>query len=708
VKKISVPKWTIPAALLALCAIAYGPLILQLGLYWDDWPSLWFLHFYGPTVFPQAFAIDRPLQGWLFVLTTSLIGENLLAWHLFGIITRWISGLALGWVLYLLWPNRKMQVVCVTALFLVYPGFMQQYIPITYGHQFIILSLFLVSLGIMILGLQAESQRKPARYWMFTVLSVLSAVLSMFALEYFYGLELLRPVLIWLLADRFMLTDGFVSNRRRLGYTLKHWLPYALADALFLGWRLTHSTPRGKIVVFDKLLASPLETLANLSGTILQDIVEVTAHAWAKTFAFLTTTEPNPIILLAYWLVVLSGSFLLIAVLSYLQKKQTGDPAQRSSTTSPATQELKARRRWGLQASALGVYALLIAGWPIWVTKLHLELAFPWDRFTLLFMLGASLLLVGLLELLIRPSWLKIVVISLIAGLAMGAQFRYAMDYRQEWQAQKDFFWQLAWRVPGIQPGTLLLLSSEHFTQVSDNSLTAPVNWIYAPAGWKEDKQRQMAYLVYNLAGRLGTQLPALVKGIPVQQDYRATYFSGNTSQSLVIYYEPPRCLKVIDPYIDRTLPNRPNLVTQAMPLSRPDLILPNAEPAAMPPEELFGSEPTHDWCYYFEKAELARQRGDWEEVTKLAQQAFELDEPLTRRNAYEVVPFIEGYAHTGDWKLALEWTQETVQLADKMPYVLCDTWLRIAASTPESGEKQLALRRVDDLYGCQALEAKQ
>ncbi len=630
--KISLPIWTVPAALLALCAIAYGPLILELGLYWDDWPSLWFLHSYGPTVFLQAFAIDRPIQGWLFVLTTSLIGENLLAWHLFGIITRWISGLALFWVLFGLWPERKMRAVWVTALFLVYPGFTHQYIPITYGHQFIILSLHLISLGMMIWGLKAKSLRQPVRYAVLTGLSLLTAVLSMFALEYFFGLELLRPVLIWMLADRYASPDGPVSNRRRFTYTLKHWLPYALVGGLFLTWRVTNSTPRGNIIVFDNLIARPLETLANLGGTILQDLIEVTVQAWAQAISYLNPSGTKPAVLLAYWLVVLSGTFLLIALLRFMQKKQPGDPERQALTASPTLQAAKADHRRGLQTSALGLYVLLIAGWPIWVTDLHLELAFPWDRFTLLFMLGVSLLLVGLLEWLVRPAWLKIALVSLVAGLAMGAQFRYAMDYRQEWRAQKDFFRQLTWRAPAIQPGTLLLLSSEHFTQVTDNSLTAPVNWIYAPAGWEGKPSHQMAYLVYDLAGHLGSHLPALEAGVSVQQDYRATEFSGSTSKALVIYYDPPRCLKVIDPDRDQTLPNRPDLVTQALPLSRLDLILPNPETAAMLPEELFGPEPPRNWCFYFEKAELAQQFGDWDKVIELAQQAFELDTPLKSR----------------------------------------------------------------------------
>ncbi len=101
-------RWLVPLGLLLICIIGYAPLITSLGLYWDDWPSLWFLHFFGPGIFPQAFAADRPVQGWLFSLTTRLVGELLLAWHIFGIIARWLSGLALYGLLASLWPERKL------------------------------------------------------------------------------------------------------------------------------------------------------------------------------------------------------------------------------------------------------------------------------------------------------------------------------------------------------------------------------------------------------------------------------------------------------------------------------------------------------------------------------------------------------------------------------------------------------------------------
>ena len=80
--------------------------------------------------------------------------------------------------------------------------------------------------------------------------------------------------------------------------------------------------------------------------------------------------------------------------------------------------------------------------------------------------------------------------------------------------------------------------------------------------------------------------------------------------------------MKVIDPVADQHLPDKPRFFRDALSFSRPELILTDANPPAAPPASLFDPEPEHDWCYYFEKAELARQRGDWQEVTRLGDQA--------------------------------------------------------------------------------------
>jgi len=138
---------SVPFALLVYCLISFGILIPWLGFYWDDWPSIYYLHVFGPKGFIEAFSVDRPTLGWLFMLTSAVFGQSTLAWQLFGLATRWLSSLALWWTLRELWPQHPRQAAWTAFLFVAYPGFMQQYIAVTYSHTWLVLALFFVSLG---------------------------------------------------------------------------------------------------------------------------------------------------------------------------------------------------------------------------------------------------------------------------------------------------------------------------------------------------------------------------------------------------------------------------------------------------------------------------------------------------------------------------------------------------------------------------------
>ncbi len=235
-KRISFSARSVPFFLLAISFVTYVPLISRLGVYWDDWPSLWFIHFYGPTVFPDVFTIDRPTLGWLFMLTTWLVGKSLIVWSIFGILTRWLSGLALWWLLRLIWPDRTIEALWISLLFIVYPGFMQQFIPVTYSHMFILSSVFMFSLGTMILA-----YRNPKWFWPFFLSSLITSAITMFTLEYYVGLELLRPAVLLLCDNR--------PNKNwgdRLFTAIKRWLPYLGILILFLVYRIgTRDSQRG-------------------------------------------------------------------------------------------------------------------------------------------------------------------------------------------------------------------------------------------------------------------------------------------------------------------------------------------------------------------------------------------------------------------------------------------------------------------------------
>lgn len=675
IQKILHSPLTLAFGLLVLTSISYGVLILTMGMYWDDWPSLWFLHFGGPGIFPKAFALDRPVQGRLFVPTTAIFGKSLFAWQVFGILARWLSGLSLAWLLSSLWPARRFQVLGVVILFLVYPGFSQQVIAITYGHQFLIMALFLASHAIMVWSI-----RKPSRYLLLTGASLIIGLLSLFALEYFYGLELLRPVYLWLL-----LSETIPDVRKRLIETFKRWLPYLLMNAGFLVWRLTHPTPRGEVTFFARFAADPGAALAELARTVTGDVYKSAVLAWARAAEYLNFTGVKPNVVLLYLGVSLAVALVSILLLALLRSNQKSvEPEGRNN-------------RWGLSALLVGLYALLAGGWPIWMTNLRLELSIPWNRFTEPMMLGACLAMVGLIDLLFwRFDWVKITLIGVLAGLSAGAQFNYALLFRQEWVDQRTFLWQLAWRAPTIEPGTALMTANLPFYSSTDNSLTAALNWIYAP----DFNSRQMPYMMFDLNARLDDNLPSLDPDMPLFENYRATEFSGNTSNSLVFYYSPPRCLKILDLRTDRHYPNKPGYVVLAMPLSRLELIGPGEKGEPQMPAFL-GPEPKHNWCYYFEKVDLAVQLGQWEKAASLADHALKLKPTLTSNNAPELIPLIYAYARSGKYEKAVELSLKARTLSKKMYYYMCDTWYYLGQEIRDDPEFAAAQAEVNQKFEC-------
>jgi len=650
-KRIVFPTWTVPLALLVLCFISFGSMVSKLGFYWDDWTIAYYIHFLGPSSFREAFAVDRPLLAWVYMVTTSLLGDSPTSWQVFAIMARWFACVALWWSLRGLWPHKTVQITTIALLFVIYPGFQQQYIAITYGNGFTVYAIFLVSLGAMVWAFRKPPQNSDARwFWPLYLISIALTGYSLFTVEYFVGLELLRPVFLWMILSKTVTEAG-----KRLPRVGLYWAPYIVLAILFLTWRISNETPRARITIMERLSADPGATLIELGRTALQDLAEVTAFAWKQTLNFTSISTYEPTTILKYIFIIVGAVVFSTLFLTFLRAE-------------PQTE----KRSWALQAILLGLYALVIAGLPMWATNLKIALFFPWDRFTTPMMIGASLLLAGLIEMLTWNRLQSAILVGIAVGIAAGMHFQTALEFRKDWLAQRDFFWQLTWRAPGFQPGTVILTSEMPFTYDWDNSLTAPLNWTYAP----ENTSRELPYLIYNVESRLSSGLPELQEDSPIKEIHRITPFNGSTSQTVLVFFRPPgSCVKVIDPISDQRLPDKPRFFRDAVSFSRPELILTDANPPAFPPVPLFDPEPEHGWCYFFEKAELARQQGDWQEVARLGDQALAGDKGFFRKNAAELLPFIEGYAHTGQWDRAVEFSLQAYQSWENMRNMLCDTW---------------------------------
>ena len=91
-----------------------------------------------------------------------------------------------------------------------------------------------------------------------------------------------------------------------------------------------------------------------------------------------------------------------------------------------------------------------------------------------------------------------------------------------------------------------------------------------------------------------------------------------------------------------------------------------------MPPEKIFGPEPAHGWCFYYQKASLARQRGDWSEIGRLYDET--VNQNLRATDKSEVFPFLEGLVNLGRYRDARELVEKQIRGREKLSYELCES----------------------------------
>ena len=129
--------------LLGVAILAYGLLIPQMGFYWDELPMSWIRSELGPAAMTRYFSTNRPVWGLLYQVTTRLLPQIPIYWQVFGLLSRWLTAVLVWAILRELWPGRDRLALSASLLFLVYPGFNQQWTSFLYSHFFIVLCFLL-------------------------------------------------------------------------------------------------------------------------------------------------------------------------------------------------------------------------------------------------------------------------------------------------------------------------------------------------------------------------------------------------------------------------------------------------------------------------------------------------------------------------------------------------------------------------------------
>ncbi len=612
------------AALLIIAFLTYGIFITELGLYWDDFPYTWFGHVLGTTSYHKVFYDERPFLAPLYNLTAPIFGENILSWQIFAIVIRWACALCVGWIFRLIWPGKKDAAYIVSLLFLVYPGFGQQWIATIYSRVYILLLLFLVSLGFMI-----KSLRKPEYLFLFTVLSLSFGALSLLGSEYYFGLEFARPFILWIVL--FGVAGTF---RERIKRVVSLWLPYLIGVIGFAIWR--------GVVVQSALYGVQIAGSSGqgIGHTILDLMKNLFVNAYkGGVLAWMQVFDLPPI---RQWIQPYNFGMLFLMLAIFCLIVLVGYKFFKSSIDHEFHRNIW--HNWQLQAILLGSMMLILGSLPMWAAKLPFDLKFPYNRFMLSMMFGSALFLTGIIYF-IKIKLFRVGVIGVLVAFSVGWHFQTANTFRLEWIKANGFLQQLTWRIPNLKPATMLIAYELPFKYYSDNSLTAAINWTYAP----EYHGGDLPFVLDYLTVRKNSVLKQLDPGIAITQKYRSLEFKGNTSDVVVLYLSDSGCLRVLDEvYTGKdTIPNLKDPLPQAIALSNLDRIITNSVTVAQPIPQYFDTPNTTTWCYFFEKADLARQVGNWEYVMNLWQELKRLS--LSPGDLTEYSPFIEAMGFSGE-----------------------------------------------------------
>ncbi len=603
------------AFLTIISALLYLPLVAKLGYTHDDWYLMYAAKVKGISIFHTIFSEDRPLRAFVMMPAYLAFGENPLYYNLASYFFRLLGGISFLWALRLVWVKEKLPTLLMALFFLIYPGFLSHPNGVDYlSHQ---VALAFAPLSIA-LSLKAILTEKKGHRFLFYSLSVFLGGVYLGLMEYYIGIESLRFLLIFVLLWR---KEG--SLLQKTWSALWQSLPFLLASLPFLIWRLfLFKSERGATDTGKQLsgfLSNPIQNLVTWGTNLAEDFIKTLFGAWTIPFSQFYPTHPT--LLNGISILFVALALWNIYVLFFAKKKAY---------------------TWQREVLFVGAISLLICQIP--VVMVNRQVIFPtYSRYTLPGSLGAVMVLVALLYA-FKAKYIRLAFFSLLIVISILTHNANAEKFAAETKSMNDFWWQVSWRIPHLEERTTLVVNYPLVRTEEDYFIWGPANQIYYPEGTSEKVVQPGVY-----AAVLNDD--AVEKIIAQErQEYsnRRGIESYRNYRNILILTQPrlDSCVQIIDGFQPEYSEWEAERIMSVGDYSEVEHILTNAE-SHTPPEIVFGPEPAHDWCYIYQKAALARQRGDWELVYALDAEASQ--KGSVPKDPIEWAPFLQASAILGD-----------------------------------------------------------
>jgi hypothetical protein len=657
------------ALLLLIAGLVYLPFVSKFGYYYDDWYLMYAAGAKGAMVFKTIFSIDRPLRALVMIPAYSLFGPNPLYYNLSAFLFRFSSGVFFLWTLLMVWPRQRWMAFSAALLFLTYPGFLSQPNAIDYQSHLSGLAAGMLSIALTVKAIQSENLKSKIAFYLF---SILLGWFYLSQIEWYIGLEFFRFACI------FILSKDLRGLKAQMIRFLRWAVPVISIPAVFLVWRVFFfKSERGATDLdtqFGDVLSAPLTFLLNWLRALTNDTLDVLFSAWFVPLQRLATRTTN-----SDWLVGFAIAALTLAVVwvTFSRNQMSGD-GQPDSGRSPERVE-----GWKREVFWIGVGMILFGLLPVILVGRTVDFK-SYSRYTLIASVGAGLLwTVGLSA--ISNVRVRTALLSLLLLSASLTHYANGLAHARDTAAVRNFWWQVSWRIPQLGTGATLVA---HYPVIveEDYFIWGPANLIYHPESAHKDYVQPAVY-----AALLNEETIASVqakqpqdfsnrRGIRTYKNYRNILILSQPS--------PASCVQVIDGQQVELSSAEISRVAAIASFSEPEHILLD-EAFHTPPAIPFGGEPSHGWCYFYQKAAYARQLENWDEVARLGSEARSLN--LSAGDPIEWIPFLQAAAHFDD----------LARLNDLAPFLTpdlvattqaCHTLTAMPLSAP-------ALERVNQLF---------
>jgi hypothetical protein len=430
----------------------------------------------------------------------------------------------------------------------------------------------------------------------------------------------------------------------------------------FLLWRVFFfSSERKATNIFYQLgsvLQSPLMVPLRWLSKLATETLDVLFLAWGVPFSRL-----YPLLRPEHVLIALGASSLVLFVLWRFFSYWVGNFSEESKSPN-----------WEKEILTVGGGMILAGLIPVIMVNREVDFV-NFSRYALASATGVGILVAAAVTHFSQQR-LRWTILSALIAISVFTHYGNAILAYLYTKDAREFWWQVSWRVPNFQEGTTLVANYPMGNIQEDYFVWGPANLIYRPSP----------------SSNKGGIRPSLYAWIFTDNGVRNRILAGQSqtynrkkiivypnAQTLLVLSRPSAnsCVHLLNGSQLELSASEPSGIIVIAPFSRPERVILDG-PAHMPSPTIFGPEPPHGWCFFYEKADLARQRGDWEKVIQLGEQAF--DQGLQAEDPIEWMPFLQAYAQRGNLARLLD-IKDKMKNAD--PWVMQQVCQRLS-SLPE------------------------